>query len=139
MALTLCTMCERHVRETEARCPFCDAPVHAGLVREVRQAPLTRAMAFAAVALIGCREEKTPLERPGPYVAASTEPSATVPAVPVVADASVPETAAVATEDAGTHDAPVDAATPVVKVAKPPPPPNLAKPYGAPPADGLFV
>jgi len=116
MALQLCPSCARHVRESETRCPFCDAEV--SLTPIARRAPprLSRAaqMAFAAVVVVGCHEE-------------TTKP----PSDPTTADAAPPPMA--------TIEPPPPAETADAGPTKVPPPPNIDKPYGAPPADGLLV
>jgi hypothetical protein len=151
MALTLCTMCERHVRVTEERCPFCDAEVDArgANVNEPRRTHATRAMAFAAIALtVSCEKKKEPpVEAPVTTSSAAASTSSSVAPVESVSasapDASAPDAEApdaAGTAPGGLHLINVGKpAGTTFKKKQPPPPPNLAKPYGAPPADGLLV
>jgi hypothetical protein len=113
-----CDACLRHVRADVARCPFCD---HALAIDAISPAePTTRIsraarMAFAAAAVTtgtiaaACGGGNKPAETGG-----TTESSATAAPTPTP------------TETASATAAPT--ATP-----------NMAKPYGAPPAEGLLV
>lgn len=114
-----CPDCERHVRADETRCPFCDASLAADATTPaVPASRLGRAarMAFgAAVAtsIVACGNSKPPND-------GST------------GSGTMTESSASAT------------ATATGTVTPPPPPPDgdnggPAKPYGAPPADGLLV
>jgi len=118
MALHLCPACARHVRETETRCPFCDASVSFTPAARVNTGRLSRAaqMAFVAAIAIGCEETKPPNDPTTANTDASPPPMATI---------EPPPAATTATSDAGPMN--------------PPPPPDIAKPYGAPPADGLLT
>lgn len=142
MALRLCEVCMRHVRDHEARCPFCDAALGA-IARAAPKPARARALQFAvvAIALAGCEEKKP-------------DPVSTPPKVDPVATAPVVIDTGTAIAD--TYTEPVDAFSGDVSTALPHPrpkptvtvtvtataklpPPNLNKPYGAPPADGLLV
>lgn len=111
-----CESCLRHVRADAAQCPFCDRALSAVASPVVPTARLGRAarMAFgAAVAgatlAAACGGNK-PAETGGTNTTTPAE-----------------DTGAVADDDAATP--------PPAKSADP----NMAKPYGAPPADGLLV
>lgn len=133
MALQLCPSCSRHVRDSEPHCPFCEAPrssSHAGAPTAApRSIPrLSRAakMAFAATLVLGCREETKPTNDP---TSAELSDAASVP--PMETIAPPPGTTATAPPPPA-HDAGLEH-------AKPHPDYNQAKPYGAPPADGLLT
>jgi len=121
MALQLCPSCARHVRDSETRCPFCDANVSFESVARAAPPRLSRAaqMAFVASVMLGCRDETRPPNDP-----TTTGEDASVPPVTTIAPPA--ETTTAAPADAGP---PIDYA----------PPANLKKPYGAPPADGLLT
>ncbi|MFO0627099.1 MAG: hypothetical protein U0325_15935 [Polyangiales bacterium] len=70
-ALTLCAGCSRHVRESDPRCPFCDAPRVATASPSLEPAP--RALPRALVATLGmtlsvgaCQGRPTPPLTPPP-------------------------------------------------------------------------
>ena len=68
MALRLCDGCERHVRDRETRCPFCDAaltPVTGAPPMLIRTSRALQAVVVAA-SLAGCREEAKPTNEPAP-------------------------------------------------------------------------
>jgi hypothetical protein len=157
--LTPCPACRRHVLAHETRCPFCDrALAFAVPMRPVAPARLGRAatMAFGAAALVaGCSKEAAPPapstdEHLGtssavPVVVAAPD-AAAAPAVTSDASASVDAAASADASAALAASAPIDGGRPLAtgaaKDASAPkwiarPPPNLAKPYGAPPAAGL--
>lgn len=142
--LTPCPSCRRHVLTHETKCPFCDVALALTSSSRASVPPrLGRAatMAFGAAALVaGCAKD--------PPTATST--SAPPPSTTTTGDAALGATAAPAPAppvvealdgsfaDASISDAAErkDAAPPKVLV-RPPPHPNMAKPYGAPPAAGL--
>lgn len=123
MALIPCPHCDRHVKEGEARCPFCD-----GKLGSRGGGGLTAAAVIAGAALIapGCSGDKK--EVAGPDRGDGVEQVDSVPADPVEGptgpvDAAPPDP---------VDEPPVDAAEP-----PPPPPPDdirNKKPYGAPPS-----
>ncbi len=80
MALRLCASCSRHVRDTETRCPFCDATVSFAPTTIATAPRLGRAaqMAIVATMLVGCHDEAKPPVTPAETVDASA---------PTVADA----------------------------------------------------
>ena len=115
-----CDACLRHVRADVARCPFCDHALSIDAAAPAEPATrISRAarMAFAAAAVTtgtiaaACGGGNKPAETGG----TGTESSAS----------ATPTETASATETA--------------TAAPTPTPPNAAKPYGAPPADGLLV
>jgi hypothetical protein len=113
-----CPDCARHVRAGEAQCPFCGTAISAAPpAPAVADARLGRAARMAvgaavtavAVASAGCGSSQTPSGGAGPSGTATDTATETAPA-----------TTATATE------------TPTQTVP-------IAKPYGAPPADGLLT
>ena len=148
-----CTGCARHVRANVTACPFCDASLTIdeaapGLPRE----GLGRAarMAFGGAAVVamtvaGCDKKEniampygappnpTPVlpEADAAPAKASADPVAVAPdAAPPVADAASPA-------DAGKKPPPrASAQVPVLPATSHP---NVAKPYGAPPAAGYDI
>ena len=163
MHLRPCSGCDRHVRADVTLCPFCDAALTAeAAVAPPQAARLGRAaqMAFGAAAVAASLSVVSCTKNPGgddssniaqPYGAPPgtniAQPYGAPPdPTPARVDAAVaPEVdastglAVAATVDAGHEAGKRDAGTP-----KPPPTrdwANQAKPYGAPPADGmgLFV
>jgi hypothetical protein len=111
-----CPQCSRHVRADEARCPFCDREI--GVEERAPAAPSARLGRAALMAF-------------GTAVVAATAVASCGGAQ------SGSSTGGSTTQDGGPGE-------------PPPPPPddrgrggdndpsNWAKPYGAPPADGLF-
>lgn len=147
-----CTACSRHVRANVTACPFCLAPL---AIEEAATAlpndRLGRAarMAFGgaavvAMTVVGCAKDKQE-NIAMPYGAPPDRvlPDAAPPADPIVAapDATAPivDAAASAVADAGKKPPPRATANP--KLVSPPATAtaNIAKPYGAPPADGYDV
>ncbi|MEZ4393913.1 MAG: hypothetical protein R3A48_22800 [Polyangiales bacterium] len=121
-----CTACARHVRASEARCPFCDAT----LSIEARSAlapdttrRLSRAAAFAfGLSVAGCSSTVG-----GTDAAADTVTTDTVASDSVVPDTgSRPDTAVATDRGGGT-----DAVTPQ-DVTAPEDLGNIAPPYGIP-------
>ena len=116
-----CSVCSRHVRAEATRCPFCDQALDlAPPLPAVPSPRIGRAARMAFGALSAC--------------AASNLAGCSSGTGPV-GDAGGGETSAVADgsshADAGT-DSGVDTGTP-----QPFDSGNIAKPYGAPPADGM--
>jgi hypothetical protein len=96
MTLILCSGCARHVRRSEASCPFCSAPVVSGPEpRALRYPALTRAAlliggaATLSVGAQGCADDVTPDEQrddePAPEQSAPSA-SMAVPAYGVAID-----------------------------------------------------
>ena len=78
--LGCCPGCRRHVRVTDARCPFCKADVSAIAPQRATPSRLTRAAIFSAAALAsGC--EKEPPKPKTPVAAAPKD--AAIDAAPV--------------------------------------------------------
>lgn len=120
--LQLCDACQRHIRTSEASCPFCGEPAR---VQPARPAPKGRSRAAQlaiAATLMGCKEEPHPQTPPAP---APSVVETTQPAPPTLTAAPGPT----------PTPTPTPSPSPVPKQ----PPPNVKKPYGAPPADGLLV
>jgi len=95
MRLSPCTSCGRHVRETETKCPFCDAPFAAPMASREPTTRLGRAAMFAfratAVAAISttaaCGDDRTPQQPQEtivmqPYGAPPMPPTTTEPPPP---------------------------------------------------------
>lgn len=160
-----CSGCARHVRADVTACPFCDAALaidtRAPAVAGERLGRAAR-MAFggaAAVALTvaACDSPKKeniampygapPNPTPAmPDAGAPSDPAATTATTPTAADAaSAPVAASASASPSASPSATASAKTPpkATATAKPVqtavPPPNHAKPYGAPPADGYGV
>lgn len=133
--LRTCDACLRHVRTTETCCPFCDRPLAPAGVRARVPVGAARAAQFAAaVTVLGCTEEK----KPEP---AQTIPDAALSVDTTPVDTYVPEPPDTAVADTFVAEVATDTAPPRKKVVVPTataPTHTLAKPYGAPPADGLI-
>jgi hypothetical protein len=112
-----CTTCSRHVSVDEARCPFCDGE----LAMDAHATPSPPAMRLgrAAVMAVGAAVATASI------VACNNTPAVTAPTDSTLADAGA------ATTQGGSNVADASA------VVKQPDYSNMAKPYGAPPADGL--
>jgi hypothetical protein len=112
-AFRLCDGCNRHVKASAERCPFCDNPCSARASRgpEWSWSGATRATLVAA-AMAGCESA-----RPAPAPMAA--PPAAEPTVAAIADAAVE----------------VDALVPAPQAAPRLDPAMMAVGYGAPPSD----
>jgi hypothetical protein len=157
-----CSGCSRHVRANATACPFCaaalaiePAPPAGPHERLGRAARMAFGGAAIAISVAGC--EKSAKENIAMPYGAPPDPSAKVNiAMPYGAppdpslrqdatDAGARPDAASAALDATAPVATADAAADAGKAKPPPtavvkqPPPNIAKPYGAPPADGYDV
>lgn len=121
-----CTACARHVRASEARCPFCDATLAdeaRGSLAPDTTRRLSRAAAFAfGLSVAGCSSTVG-----GTDAAADTVTTDTVASDTVITDTSSGSDTAVATDRGGGTDAvsPQD-------VAPPEDLGNIAPPYGIP-------
>lgn len=137
--LRTCDACLRHVRSTETSCPFCDEALAPAPAPARMPAGASRAAQFAvAVTVLGCTEEK----KPEPAKASPDSALTIVDTTPV--DTYVPEPPDTAVADTLVAEAAMDTAPPkkkvlVVPTATASPTHTLAKPYGAPPADGLLA
>jgi hypothetical protein len=125
--LAPCTACRRHVRATEAACPFCGGPL--GVARNaIPEGRLSRAgIAVFALAIAGCTEPTREAASPDPIA----KPAADAGAVAQPTPTPTP------IEDAGLVD---DPGTMVAKYGAPPPPkpPKPPPPHVTPvPAYGL--
>ncbi len=108
--LILCTECSRHVRVGELRCPFCDALVTA-VARARGPHRLGRAARMAAITLtVSC----------GGTTTSATDAAPKDATAETLADAANADSGAAVDTAFFDEDA-------------------IAKPYGAPPADGLLV
>jgi hypothetical protein len=148
MHLRPCSSCLRHVRADEATCPFCScalAPSDDALPDREPRTRLSRAATHAfgigalATSLVACKDAAPPPAPPAVDAAtptASATPEASAPIASAEADI-VPPTLDAST--ASATDAALDAAKKKVVTPAPTRPPNLAKPYGAPPAGGLRI
>ena len=148
-----CSGCSRHVRANVTVCPFCDAAL---MIEEPRTVVSNERLGRAARMALGsaaalansvaaCDGNKPPPKEniAMPYGA----PPNPLPVGPDGSGPDVPDAApvAVAAVDAAPPAA-ADAGQPGADAGKPKPkptatairtpPPNLSKPYGAPPADG---
>jgi hypothetical protein len=106
-----CDVCGRHVRVVEARCPFCDAALALASSPRPHVPRLRRAALFA-------------------FGAATTAATTTIAACS--SGTSLPTAEGGTTSSEGGSDS---ASAPDIFV---PDTGAVAKPYGAPPADGLF-
>ncbi len=136
--LRTCDACLRHVRSTETTCPFCEEPLAPARSRARVPVGASRAAQFAAaVTVLGCTEEK----KPEP-AKTSPDTALTIDSTPI--DTYVPEPPDTAVADTFVAEAATDTAPPRKKLVVPTatatvsPTHTLAKPYGAPPADGLL-
>jgi hypothetical protein len=127
MSLRACSTCQRHVREHETRCPFCDSELAPAIARSVpdvsrmsRAARLAVGAALAAATLPGCT--KTSSEAPDSNIAqpygAPPQPTETAIAQPYGAPPEPPPEAS----DAGANDATLS--VPVPAYGAPPPAPS---------------
>ncbi|HEX5061198.1 MAG TPA: hypothetical protein VFV99_17650 [Kofleriaceae bacterium] len=148
-ALAPCPACKRHVATHERTCPFCARALPRMRAQHVTViGRVTRAAVFSA-ALAACGKDK-PKEAPPPPPAQGSDElekmldndGKTVEHAPVP-----PVDAAVIEPDAAIVDAGLPPDAGVVKKKKPhheqavplPPPHNIPKPYGAPPARKRIV
>jgi hypothetical protein len=157
-----CSGCNRHVRSEEARCPFCDAEIAAVLRpspvpsgRIGRAALMAFGAALATASIAGCKGEEPAIE---PEESAKTaRPDTETRTTPAEENrgrqqgsAAKDDTAPMKSPFLVGSEPPSTAPTNqeparVVPTVKPPPPVtatpikqwNHAKPYGAPPADGI--
>lgn len=126
--LAPCTACRRHVRATEAACPFCGGAI--GVARSAMpEGRLSRAgLAVFAIAIAGCTEPTREAAAPDPVAKPAADSGAVAqptppPPMPSVEDAGL-------VDDPGTMHAKYGGAPP----PKPPPPHVSPVPaYGAPP------
>jgi len=132
MALVLCGGCERHVRETEARCPFCGRLRAASEFDELSFEVPTRLSRAAillagAVSMTAC-ERTAPIAQPYGAPPRLKVPDAAAPAT--VVDAQAEPSVAEPTPDAAIPDAaaPQRAAAPRSRAR----PPAIRPVYGAP-------
>lgn len=127
MSLRACSSCQRHVRENETNCPFCQSRLDAAFARNVpdvsrmsRAARLAVGAALAAATLPGCT--KTSTEGPDSNIAqpygAPPQPSETAIAQPYGAPPEPPLEAS----DGGANDAALS--VPVPAYGAPPPAPT---------------
>jgi hypothetical protein len=109
-----CPSCSRHVSGDETRCPFCEAALAIDATSSSPPTRLARAAAMAVGAAVATASFVA-CDKAGTAVNAPTDST--------LGDAGV-------TTQGGSN---VDGAP----VVSPPDYSNMAKPYGAPPADGL--
>jgi hypothetical protein len=145
MALLLCAHCDRHVRESEPRCPFCNAPREASATDEPSpeaSVSLSRAAILLASAMaLGACEKDNPLTRE-PQIAqpygAPPQPPRPIVQEPQIAQPygappqPQPEPPVV---DSGAAESAHDAGSTRQRRASPPPvrrPPAVRPMYGAP-------
>lgn len=137
--LVPCSACSRHIRSTEAACPFCRAPADALAAESGPPLRGSLRLSRAALALAGmtaltaCGKtlEAPAYGGPPPVVNTDEPPRAAYGGPPVMMDAEPPRTEPLAI-DAGT-----DAGKDAGKTPAPKPTPNIVQPpapaYGGPP------
>lgn len=142
MALHPCPSCARHVRQTEARCPFCDAvqPTHEESV-VTTSARLGRAAIFAfrattaAAVLAGCGPTAEPPQGSTivqPYGAPPNPPPTPVPVPPPTSNTNQPPSPDEPGQVVALYGGPV---LPPPSSTTPTPPPSSSAPHHpAPPA-----
>lgn len=134
--LVPCAMCARHVRASEAACPFCRSPIAVAPPRAMPTQRLGRAATFAfgaaiATSAIGCGTSTTPEDAGtdayfGTFDAAYGGPphdGSVAPDTFAAPDAGVSPPYGAPPDDGGPDDTGPDAG-------------NLAGAYGGPPVDG---
>lgn len=72
MELTVCTTCSRHIRSTEGRCPFCDAP---STSRSPARAVVMAAVVVATGLTLAACYGGPPHPMPGPRTGDNTTPA----------------------------------------------------------------
>jgi hypothetical protein len=130
--LAPCTACRRHVRATEAACPFCGGAI--GVARNVMpEGRLSRAgLAVFAMAIAGCTEPTREPASPDPIAKPAVDAGAVAQPTPSPTPPPSPEGVG---EDAGLVD---DPGTMHAKYGAAPPPPKPPPPHVTPvPAYGL--
>lgn len=131
--LVPCPGCARHVRASEATCPFCDAAIGAATPRALAPATNDRllaraALTFAAAAattLTACGKEAT--DKPVPAPTSTPNDNLPAPAYgppPMMIDAAPPEPAPTTTTSSSASAKPIEK-----------PAPTAVPAYGVPPID----